>query len=229
MTGSHPTTPRLRLTAVAVAVCALFVAWQDQARAAKIITMASEPAAMNIQYNGTTLSSVGPQSTPVQFGGFLSQLPAISPPPASFTFGGITRSGSTFVNGTSVVQQFTGGTLSLYDSTQTLLLSANLSGSALNGSLGRPDGALFTTLFSSVTGGTLAANIDGPTLVFQMHLSNINGGSGFSTAPPSGSLQSFTANVTASLDAGQVPIPEPATIALLAIFATLGLARRALR
>jgi hypothetical protein len=57
-----------------------------------------------------------------------------------------------------------------------------------------------------------------------MHLSNINGGSGLSIAPPvTGNLQPFTANVTANIDAAQA-IPEPATSALLVISFSLTLA-----
>ena len=198
----------LRLPIVGLAVALSFSDGRIRL-AGTIIVMASGPAAIGIQYNGTTLSQAGTQNTPAEFTGFMDQYPDIAAPPASFTFGGITPSGSTLNFGTSILQQFTGGTLSLYDSTQTLLLSANLSSAALTGTIGLSDGGLFTTLFSNVTGGTLAANIDGPTLVFQMHLSNINGGSGFS----GGNLQPFTANVTANIDAGQV-VPEPATIVL---------------
>jgi hypothetical protein len=54
-----------------------------------------------------------------------------------------------------------------------------------------------------------------------MHLSNINGGSGFS----GGNLQPFTATVNANIDAVQaVSVPEPATNALSLIFSALTLA-----
>jgi hypothetical protein len=213
----------LRLLIAGLAVCAVLLGVNEPAHAGTIINLASVPAAIGIQYNGTTLSTAGPQNTPAIFLDFLDAYPDITTPTASFTFGGLTKFGSPFVNGTSIIQQFSGGTLSLYDSTPTLLLSANLSTSALTGTAGLAGGGLFTTSFSNVTGGTLAAQIDHPTLVFQMHLSNINGGAGLSIAPPSGGqLQPFTANAIANIDAvqGQV-VPEPSTNALSVIFLAL--------
>src|SRR3954452_13018673 len=144
----------LRLLIAGLAVCAVLVGAGDPANAGTIINMASDPAAIAIQYNGTTLSSAGPQNTPAIFMDFLDSFPDITTPIASFTFGGLTKFGSPLINGTSILQQFSGGTLSLYDSTPTLLLSANLSSSALTGTAGLADGGLFTTSFSNVTGGT---------------------------------------------------------------------------
>jgi hypothetical protein len=218
----------LRLLIAGFAACAVLLGDNDPAHAGTIINMASSPAAIAVQYNGTTLSTATPQNTAAIFLDFLDSHPDITTPTASFTFGGLTKLGLPFLNGTSIIQQFSGGTLSLYDSTPTLLLSANLSSSALTGTAGLPDGGLFTTSFSNVTGGTLAPQIDEATLVFQMHLSNINTGAGLSTSPPpGGQLQPFTANATANIDAaqGQV-VPEPATYALLLIFSALTLSFR---
>jgi hypothetical protein len=225
----------LRLLFAGLAMCAVLLGVNAPAQAGTIINLVSAPPAIAIQYNGTTLSTAGPQNTPAIFTDFLDSFPDIVTPTASFTFGGITKSGSPFVNGTSIIQQFSGGTLSLYDSNPTLLLSANLGSSALTGTAGLANGGLFTTSFSNVTGGTLAAQIDHPTLVFQMHLYNINGGAGLSTAVPAGGglqlltlsteLQPFTANATANLDAGQGQVvPEPATIVLAVISLVLTLA-----
>ena len=117
------------------------------------------------------------------------------------------------IGGSLIIQQFTGGTVSLYDPSQTLLLSGNLSNSALSGTAGLADGGLFTTTFSTPLDGTLAPYVNPGTLVLQMHLFNINGGRGLAagpTAPPNGGeLYSFTAIVIANID-GE-PFPEPAT------------------
>ena len=89
-------------------------------------------APMAIHYDGTTLSSDGEQSTPVDFTGFMSLYPDITSPPASFTFSGITASGPTIDFGTSILQQFSGGTLSLYNSAHAAVALGQSSGSALN-------------------------------------------------------------------------------------------------
>jgi hypothetical protein len=190
----------------------------ESARAGTIVQMSSGAAAIGIQYNGTTLSTAGPQDTTADFTGFLDSYPDIATPPASLTLSGVTRSGPAFVAGTTILQQFTGGTVSLYDSAHTLLLSANLSTSALNNSAGLANGGLFTTSFSQVTGGTLAPNLKLTSFVFQMHVSNISGGSGLSVGT-GGMLQSFTAGADANIN-GE-PVPEPATAALVVILSML--------
>jgi hypothetical protein len=116
--------------------------------------------------------------------------------------------------GTLVGQQFAGGSFSLYHPDSTLLLSGNLSPSGLVGTIGQPDGILFTTSFCMVTGGTLAEKLIDDSLVLQMHLWNLNGGAGFST-PVAGQLGAFTADVTVNIEGA--PVPEPASLLLFAI------------
>ena len=209
-----------RIGVVGFALCAAFGA--DAARAATMIIDLNDggAAAIGIQYDGTVLSTTGPQNTPAEFLDFLDWYPDILAPTASFTLDGVTSSGPAVVFGGSLIlQQFTGGNVSLYDPTHTLLLSGNLSDSALSGAAGLADGGLFTTSFSMPIDGLLAPYINPGTLILQMHLSNINGGAGLDvgpTAPPNGGeLRSFTANVTANIDGEQ--IPEPATYELFVI------------
>ena len=212
-----------RWAIVAFAFSAICSGAVDSAQAGMIIDMSNAPLAIGITFDGTTLSTVSPQNTRAVFTSFLDWYPDITTETASLIFGNITRSGPPIVSGTSILQQFSGGSLSLYDPAETLLLSGNLSNSVLSGTAGQSTGGLFTTSFSVVTGGVFAAYVDRPSLVFQMHFSNINGSSGLSTAPPTAPLlQPFTAKADANIDGVQVP--EPATGVLSAVFFTLALA-----
>ena len=118
----------------------------------------------DIRFDGTTLSTMndgnagttGAQDTDADFHDFLSSFPDILTSTASFTIGGLTPAGVATTLGPLVIQNFNGGTFSLYDPANTLLLSGSLTTSALTGPIGPPaTGALFTTSISSVTGGQL--------------------------------------------------------------------------
>src|SRR5262245_38600916 len=132
----------LRMGMIGLALCAVGAPSPDSAHAATIIQMSSGTSAIDTQYNGTTLSTAGPQDTNALFTGFLDLYPDISTPTASLTLDGVTRSGTAIVANTAIIQQFAGGTVSLYDPAHTLLLSANLSTSALNGTAGLANGGL---------------------------------------------------------------------------------------
>jgi hypothetical protein len=210
-----------------VAVCVVFGEMLGSACAGTIIQLGGSAASIGIQFDGGTLSTAGPQNTQADFIDFLDWYPDFPTQTASLSFEGVAPSGPADVFGGSlIVQKFAGGTLSLYDPAHTLLLSGDLSTSALTGTAGLSNNALFTTFVSMVSGGVLAVYIDRPTLIFQMHIGNINGGAGLSVgpiAPPSGSgLRPFAALATANIDGGQ--IPEPSTHALSMILFTLALA-----
>ena len=143
------------------------------AKSSILIKRSGPPLA--IQYDGNVMSTVGQQTTPAEFIDFLDSIPDISA--ATFTLNDVTHSGlATVFNAGLFIQQFSGGTLSLYDESHVLLLSSALTTSGLSGTAGAPDGGLFTTTLGPVTGGTLAPSIDAHSAVLQMHLSNINGG-----------------------------------------------------
>lgn len=166
---------------------------------------------IHIQYDGSQLSTTGPQATPVEFLNFLDSIPDISTPTATFTLNGLVPSGSPIVIAGSITQIFNGGSFSLYHPDSTLLLSGDLNFPALAGTAGLGSGGLLTTSLSTITGGTLQHLLLPGSLVLQMHLSNINGGAGLSAS--GGVLQPFTANVTVDIEAD--PIPEPATAVLM--------------
>jgi hypothetical protein len=212
----------VRTVIAGIAVCAVVGASQTSARAGLIATLSlGGDAGIDVEFDGTVLSTDGPQNTEVEFSGILDSVADIPTATASFTLEGLTESGPALVIGTQVIQQFTGGTFSLYHPDSTLLLSGSLLSPALTGTIGLPGGMLFTSSFSTVTGGTLAGYLDPNSVILQMHLSNINGGAGLSE-PSTGELDPFTAAATADIEADSIPVPEPTTGMLVALCGALG-------
>ncbi len=226
----------VKFLGVCVATCALVNVFGGTSTAGTIIKLSlGSDTPADIEFDGTTLSTIddgdvgttGEQNTNIDFLDFLTSFPNILTPTASLELDGLTASGSaTVFAGVLVIQNFTGGTLELYDPANTLLLSGTLDDSTLTGPLGPPaTGALFTTSFGLVTGGSLAPLIDADTLTLSMSFSDINDGAGFSVAGIAPLLNPFTADGTLSIAAE--PIPEPvAGILLLIGTALLGAAVR---
>jgi hypothetical protein len=228
----------LRITGhvlLSLAVCAAVSSISARSEAGTIVklSLGGDPA-NDIEFDGTTLSTVddgvagttGEQNTAADFQDFLSSTPDILSSTASVTISGVTAVGPAGVfpgppaPAVLVIQNFTGGTVSLYDAANTLLLSGSLASSSLTGPLGPPGtGALFTTSFGTVTGGTLAPSIVPGSLTLSMNLTDVNGGAGFSLSLPGPpALAPFTADASVNLG-GEVP--EPAALAILLVGAAL--------
>ena len=194
------------------------------------LSLGDDAASPDITFNGAVLSTAndggpgtGDQQTNVEFLDFLASETDITNGSASFSLTGLAVSGAaqTF-GGFLVIQNFLGGTFDLYDGADVLLLSGDLDASTLTGPIGPPaTGALFTTTFGSITGGTLAPQISSDTLTLAITFTSINNGAGFgvSGVMPNQTLNSFTADASVIIAAD--PIPEPATLALamLGLFA----------
>jgi hypothetical protein len=183
-------------------------------------------APSDISYDGATLftlddgnaASPGKQDTAVSFQDVLSGETNILNPNASFSLIGLTKSGAANVPVPGlVIQNFSGGTFELYGVSPgyPLLLKGTLANSALAGPLGPPaTGALFTTGFATITGGTLAPLLNPNNLTLSMTLGNINGGAGLAVSD--GTLQPFQADSTLNM-ADTAKVPEPSTALLLLI------------
>jgi len=170
-------------------------------------------------------STAGDQDTDVEYTGAFGSLADINTPPASFTLNGLTAAGPAEVLGTLAIQNFVGGQFNLYDPANNLLLSGPLTTSTLTGVIGPPaTGALFTTTLATATGGSLASLVLPGTLSLSMNLTNINGGSGFSTSD--GILLPFLADASVNFAADGARVPEPSTLALLTLGSLGLLARR---
>jgi hypothetical protein len=205
-----------------IAIGAVFAISASTAPAGTIMKLSPEDSASHIEFTSNVLSTVnddisattGEHNTAIDFQGFLDRLDDI-PEDASVTVNGITRVGSaTVFFGQLLLQNFTGGTVSLYDASNTLLLSGSLNASTLAGSLGvtGANDALFTTSFNQITGGTLAHGMDPDSITLKMNIGGINGGAGL-TAPGS-VLSPFTATALLTIT-GEVP--EPGSYLLLAL------------
>jgi hypothetical protein len=162
-------------------------------------------------------ATTGDQNTAVEYTGFLDvPFADINTSIASYSLAGLQAAGLPQVFGTLVIQNFAGGSFSLYDPANNLLLSGSLTNSALTGVAGPPGtGGLFTTAVSTVTGGSLAPYIVPSSLTMSMNLTNINGGNGLSVggavAPV---LNPFQADASVNISGDQL-VPEPTTMLLL--------------
>jgi hypothetical protein len=217
---------------VGVAICAVLGGLSQSTVAGTIIKLNLGSVSPDVEYDGATFFTVddgnaattGDQDTAVEFTDFLETVEAdITSPPGSFSMSGLAPDGSAFIfNNSLIVQNFTGGTFSLYDEANVLLLSGTLDDSALTGSIGQSVGALFTTSFGLVTGGTLQSEVADDTLVLSMNFTDVTsaGGGGFSATiiqggfPPfieAADLHPFTGDASVNLEA---QIPEPTSVAL---------------
>ncbi len=214
---------RRAATYLALALTSIFGTYQV-ANAGTIMKLdLGSDASFDVEFDGTTFSTVndgnalttGDQNTDVDFGDFLSATPDILSSSASLSFNGLTRSGPPTVIGSLVVQPFSGGTISVFDPANLLLLSGTLANSVLTGPIGPPaTGALFTTTFATVTGGSLAPLLAPGSLSLSMSLTDVNGGAGLSvTGGAQSVLSPFNGDATLNVAAERV-IPEPAGLLL---------------
>jgi hypothetical protein len=232
-----------RPTIVGAALCALVYASACGLQASTIIKLNLGNAGPDVSMNaagvlGTSndgnAATTGDQNTDIEYTGFLEPLPDINTSTASFTLSNLVRTGAPNVSVPGfVIQNFTGGTLNLYDPSNTLLLSGLLTTSSLQGTTGPPGtGAVFSTNLATVTGGFLAPFIVPGSLALSMNLTNVNGGAGFSV---NGGvlLNPFVADSFANISGDPTPLggglPEPGTLVLatLALFAGTAVRRRA--
>jgi hypothetical protein len=180
-------------------------------------------------------STTGDQNTAIEFLDILDSEPDIITSTASATLDNLTAGvPAIVVGGVFVVQNLTGGTLSLYDESNTLLLSGTLSDSTLSGTLGAPaTGSVITTSFGQFTGGTLAGALDPGSLSLTIALTGINGLAGLAVTPPvpagppllhEGTLNAFVAD--GSVVVAAAAIPEPTTVGLLVAGVGIAVGRR---
>lgn len=144
---------------------------------------------------------------------------------ASVTLTGMMVAAPPVSNGSFIVQAFEAGSLAVYDDSNSLLLSANLNKSGLQGALGPGDKQGLFLGFGEVTGGLLAHLLDPDSLQLRLKFPKITGG--FSLTPsPDSKLIDFT-TWTSSIELMATPVPEPAISFLVCTVAvTLVPARR---
>jgi hypothetical protein len=168
------------------------------------------------------LGTTGYQNTDIDFSDFLSPFPDIASAHASFSLSGLTPAGnSTTFSGWLVEQDFLQGEMALYAPDNTLLLSADLSASAVTGPLGTPGLQGLFLARGDVTGGVLKPYLNANSLSVRMKLPSINAGGGFSVSPSpsfpvpdqySAPLNPFAAGATVEIRA--LPVPEPISLVM---------------
>jgi hypothetical protein len=232
----------LRTALTALALCAAVFFSASISSAATIIKLNLGSVGPDITMNGAGILSTasdgigtttGDQNTDIEFTGFLDgPNPDITTTDASFSLAGLATSGPATTFGSLVIQPFLGGTFSLYNSANTLLLQGPLTSSALTGVLGPPGGgtgSLFTTTLGNVTGGSLLPLLLPGSVTLSMNLSNVSGGAGFSLPPGNGAIAPFVADASANIGADPIPEPTSALLLIFGLVAAAGVAKRGRR
>jgi hypothetical protein len=218
------------------AACAFICAYGSWVDAATIMKLNLGGSGPDVSFDGSILKtsidsdgiSTGDQNTAIEYTGFLDPIADVNTSVASFSLSGVAAVGAPNFN-TVVAQDFIGGTMSLYNPANTLLLSGTLGASSLVGTLGPPGtGAFFSTTFGSVTGGTLAQYIVDNSLSLSINLTNVNGGTGLSLDGQA--LGGFTADSFVNVGGNPTDqgsgLPEPGTLILAATAIFAGVAAR---
>lgn len=159
------------------------------------------------------LSTPGDQNTALNFTGFLDGLfTDIEEESASFTLDSVVAVGDASLTAGIIAQQTDGGTFSIWDDNNELLLSAELGEGAISGSANASTGSFFNTEVVNYTGGSLLAFVLPSPGGISLSLASImtNGEVGLRIL--NDELQDFQADAN-GLVTGE-PIPEPSTVAL---------------
>jgi hypothetical protein len=229
-------TRHTRMVVSGIVLCAIACLAVSTSKAATIIKLDLGNVGPDVAMSGLGLlgtmsdgiaATTGDQNTDVEYTGFLDgSNPDITTTDASFTLSGLLAVGPATVFGSLVIQPFAGGSFSLFNPANTLLLTGPLTSSTLTGVIGPPGtGALFTTTLGAATGGTLAPFLAPGTVSVSMNMTNVGGGLGFGVAAGP-ILLPFTADASVNISAD--PVPEPATLifSLLGSMAALAIGRR---
>ena len=232
-----PMTRMSRIIIRGLAICAFVCCAASISQAATIIKLSLGEVGADVGMNNAgilstvndgNVTTTGDQNTAVEYTAFLDSIPDITTKTASFSLNNLAAAGPATVFGSTVIQNFLGGTFNLYDPANVLLLSGALTNSELTGTIGAPGtGAVFTTTFGTVTGGTLAPLIQPGSISLSMDLTTVNGGAGFSVGAAAPILNPFLADASVNIAADQI-VPEPTSLALLLLGAG-ATARRRLR
>jgi hypothetical protein len=203
-------------------------------RAGTLMTLHPLATGANFDFSGGELSTLddgststsGSQNAFIEYPSEASSLISAfaAQPEASFTFANVNAtSQSTVFSGSLILQNFSAGQFSVYDGVNALLLSGNLTMSAITGSIGAGDAEGLFLAFGEITGGSMAEGLDRDSLRVRMKLPTVQGGFSVSPMPDVppppvhvGTLGAFTANAL-SIEILAEVVPEPASAGLFAL------------
>jgi len=194
----------------------------------------SETTSYDVEFDGLTFSTVddgnaatlGEQDSRVDFVGFLSYLSDIvTAPLGSFTISGVQANG-TPTNGLVTVQETIGGTFSLYDEVNTLLLSGSLAQGAITGSASTT-GSFFNTTIATYTGGSLLAYVAPTPAGISFALAGIlSEGDIVGLVINEDALSPFVADASGVLTGTEVPEPLTAALLLSGVVGAFGVKKK---
>ena len=218
---------------VAVTILSLCVA--QAASADTIIKFDLGNTGPDLQYSEGVFStiddgfgaSLGQQDTGIDFVGFLDPVLVDILSGASFTLAGVSSVGGASVVGPLVIQQTDGGTFSIWNEANELLLSAELGEGVLSGATGVSTGSFFNTEVVNFTGGSLLNYIAATPGGISIALANILTGDLTGViVGRNNNLLDFTADADGLITGEPADIPEPSTMILFGSAAIGGLLRR---
>jgi len=169
----------------------------------------------------------GDQDTGIDFTSFLDPILVDIVAGASFTLSGVNAVGGASVLGSLVLQQTEGGTFSIWNEANELLLAAELGEGVITGSIGVSTGSFFNTSIANFTGGSLLEYIATSPAGISIALANIltDGIPGVAVGG-NNQLFDFTADADGLITGEPVAVSEPATAVLLGAAGIAGLIRR---
>lgn len=176
------------------------------------------------------MSSSGSQNTGLDFVGFLSSIPSIPVAAASISIDGVTLSDDLSQVGGLFLQPTTGGSFSIWDDADMLLLSGTFGTGMLTGVVGGPaTGSLISLDFGTFDGGSLASMVDVNSAALSLSFAGVNDGLGFSiSGGETPRLDNFMTDST-GLIAASVPEPMGASLLCASGLGLVAFCRRRLR
>jgi hypothetical protein len=186
-------------------------------------------ASNDFEFSGGEFSSIidpgvtqpNGQLTDLQFETFFDGIPDIGSG-AVISMSGLLKTGTTVTFGNIVTQQFSGGSFSIFDDMDNLLLGGTIASSSLVGSTAGGNATISNSDPVTFTSGSLLSLVDPNSGAFSLAMDDVRTGGalglrGSSTGTMDGQLQDFSARLTGQFEAA-VAVPEPSSVVLLVLF-----------
>jgi hypothetical protein len=163
------------------------------------------------------LTTFGSQNTGLNFVGFLQGVFPDIQEGASMTLDGVTAVGLATTTGDVILQQTSGGSFSIWNEANELLLAGELGEGAIAGSAAADTGSFFNTEVVNYVGGSLLALIAPSPGGISISVASVRtGGEIGLQIDDEGRLKNFTANGNGLITGDPLAqVPEPSTVLLM--------------